>query len=63
LRQRAAISVSPWSIATPARSSTCSFLGTRRERPGSPRRTWVYVEGCQGARNEVWRSKLTQWRA
>src|SRR5258705_4896829 len=33
---------------------------TRRERAGSPRRTRVYVEGCQGARNEVWRSKLTQ---
>ena len=33
---------------------------TRRERAGSPRRTWVYVEGCQGARNEVWRSKLPQ---
>src|SRR5229473_8243489 len=33
-----------------------------RERAGSPRRTWVYVEGCRPARNEVWRSKLTQCR-
>ena len=33
---------------------------TRYPRAGSPRRTRVYVEGCLPARNEVWRSKLTQ---
>src|SRR5712692_2503411 len=48
-----------------------------RERAGSPRRTWVYVEGCRPARNVavraerlgrearaewIWRSKLTQCR-
>src|SRR5678815_2438066 len=37
-----------------AREHTTWALGqvasqTRRERPGSPRRMWVYVEGCPGA--------------
>src|SRR5262245_55618373 len=70
MRMAAPILYRPRRVVKPAARSAADRRGrvlgqvasqTRRERPGSPRRTQVYVEGYRAARNEVWRRKLAQY--